>query len=106
MFPRRNAYAYDKSSSFFSLQQLPVSKLTDSVIWQVTLTAESFGGCLALRCMSAAPELFERAVLVNPATCFAKSYGGLLGIFAGLNLLSVFPEQLYKASSAYCLLLG
>lgn len=67
---------------------------------QVTLTAESFGGCLALRCLAAAPELFERAVLVNPATCFAKSYGGLLNIFAGMNLLSVFPEQLYQVGNA------
>ena len=65
---------------------------------QVTLTAESFGGCLALRCLAAAPELFERAVLVNPATCFAKSYGGLLNIAAGTHLLSVFPEQLYQVA--------
>lgn len=63
---------------------------------QVLLTAESFGGCLALRCLAAAPELFERAVLVNPATCFAKSYGGLLNLVASTNLLSIFPEQLYQ----------
>lgn len=63
---------------------------------QVTLTAESFGGCLALRCLAAAPELFERAVLVNPATCFEESYGGVLGLLAKTNLLSIFPEQLYQ----------
>ena len=71
---------------------------------QVTLVAESFGGCLGLRCTAMAPELFERMVLVNPATCFANSYGGLLGLVASTNLLSVFPEQLYQAScsSAIC----
>lgn len=67
-----------------------------SVLWQVTLVAESFGGCLALRCLSLAPDLFERAVLVNPATCFAESYGGLLSLAVGTNLLSIFPEQLYQ----------
>ena len=63
---------------------------------QVTLVAESFGGCLGLRCAAMAPELFERMVLVNPATCFANSYGGLLGLVASTNLLSVFPETLYQ----------
>jgi hypothetical protein len=60
--------------------------------------AESFGGCLALRCLSCSPDLFERAVLVNPATCFAESYGGLLSLAVGTNLLSIFPEQLYQVS--------
>ncbi|KAK9823578.1 hypothetical protein WJX72_003968 [[Myrmecia] bisecta] len=67
---------------------------------RVTLVGESFGGCLALRLAIAAPQLLERMVLVNPATCFAKSYGGLSSFIAGTNLLSLFPETLYQAAQA------
>ena len=58
--------------------------------------AESFGGCLGLRVAAAAPELVERLVLVNPATSFARALGGLPGVIAGTNLLSLFPEPLYQ----------
>ena len=61
--------------------------------------AESFGGCLGLRVAAAAPELVERLVLVNPATSFARALGGLAGVVAGTNLLSLFPEPLYQARS-------
>ena len=54
-----------------------------------------FGGCLALRVALAAPELLERLVLVNPATCFDKSLGGLSSLIASTNLLSIFPSPLY-----------
>ena len=63
---------------------------------QVTIVAESFGGCLGLRVAAAAPELVERLVLVNPATSFARALGGLPGVIAGTNLLSLFPEPLYQ----------
>ena len=68
---------------------------------QVTLVAESFGGCLALRCALLAPELFDSMVLVNPATCFGQGFGGLLNVIASTRLLSVFPEQLYQAGPPY-----
>jgi pimeloyl-ACP methyl ester carboxylesterase len=61
--------------------------------------AESFGGCLGLRVAAAAPELVERLVLINPATSFSRALGGLPGIIASTNLLSLFPEPLYQASS-------
>ena len=57
-----------------------------------------FGGCLALRVALAAPELLERLVLVNPATSFDKSFGGLSSLIAATNLLSIFPSPLYMVS--------
>ena len=63
---------------------------------QVTLVGESFGGCLALRVAAAAPELVARMVLVNPATCFRNSLGGLSSLVAATNLLSIFPRPLYE----------
>jgi len=59
-------------------------------------TPLQFGGCLALRVALAAPDLIERMVLVNPATCFARSLGGLAGAIAATNLLSLFPAPLYE----------
>lgn len=37
-------------------------------------------------------------MLVNPATCFRDSLGGLSSLIAATNLLSVFPRPLYEAS--------
>lgn len=64
----------------------------------VTIVAESFGGCLALRLALAVPELIDQMVLVNPATCFKQSYLGITGLVARTNLLSLFPERLYQVS--------
>jgi len=36
----------------------------------IYLCGESFGGCLALKVILAAPWLFKRLILVNPASCF------------------------------------
>ena len=69
---------------------------------QVTLVAESFGGCLGLRVAAAAPDLVQRLVLVNPATSFARAMGGLPGIIAGSNLLSLFPAPLYQVPVLAC----
>ena len=63
---------------------------------QVILVAESYGGCLAVRVARSAPQLLERMVLVNPATSFRRSLGGLTSLVAATNLLSIFPERLYQ----------
>ena len=76
----------------------PLNILMGSI--QVTLVAESFGGCLALRVAKEAPELLERMVLVNPATAFATSWGGLPNVFASTQLLSVFPKPLYEVRAS------
>lgn len=60
---------------------------------------ESFGGCLALRVASKAPHLIARLALVNPATCFNASLGGVSSLVAATNLLSIFPKPLYEVRS-------
>ena len=64
---------------------------------RVILVAESFGGCLGVRVARSAPHLLERLVLINPATSFTKSLGGITALVAATNLLSIFPERLYQA---------
>ena len=65
-------------------------------LFRLMLMSSQFGGCLALRVALAAPELVERMVLVNPATCFSRSLGGLSSLIAATNLLSLFPSPLYQ----------
>lgn len=67
---------------------------------RITLVAESFGCCLALRvaASAAAPELISGMVLVNSATAFSRSLGGLAGLVAGTNLLSLFPQNWYSVA--------
>jgi pimeloyl-ACP methyl ester carboxylesterase len=47
-------------------------ELTQSPRPAVYLCGESFGGCLALRMMQRAPQLFDRLILVNPASAFRR----------------------------------
>lgn len=63
---------------------------------RLTIVAESFGGCLAFRLALAVPDLIEHMVVVNSATCFDKSYSGIVNLIAASNLLSLFPQQLYQ----------
>jgi len=63
-----------------------------------TVVAESFGGCLALRVALAAPELVGSLVLLNPATSFAGSLGGLSSVVSATNLLALFPKDLYTTA--------
>lgn len=63
---------------------------------RLTIVAESFGGCLAFRLALAVPDLIANMVVVNSATCFHKSYSGIVNLIAASNLLSLFPEQLYQ----------
>lgn len=65
---------------------------------QVTLLAESFGGCLALRLAAAAPHLVKSMVLLNPATCYNKSLNGLSSLVSATNLLGLFPQDLYNTA--------
>lgn len=63
---------------------------------KLTVVAESFGGCLAFRLALAVPELIAHMVVVNSATCFNKSYSGIVNLIAASNLLSLFPEQMFQ----------
>ena len=69
---------------------------------KLTVVAESFGGCLAFRLALAVPQLIANMVVVNSATCFNKSYSGIINLIAASNLLSLFPEQLYQVFSVAC----
>ena len=61
----------------------------------VYLCGESFGGCLALKVALKSPHLFDRIILVNPATSFNQRpllrWGSQLGYW--------LPESLYGVSA-------
>ncbi|QDZ40806.1 alpha/beta hydrolase [Euhalothece natronophila Z-M001] len=63
------------------------------------LCGESFGGCLALRVIEKAPNLFDRIILVNPASSFHQrpflAWGAV-----GTGLM---PEPLYRSSTVLIL---
>lgn len=61
----------------------------------VTLLAESFGTCLALRAAAAMPDVISRLVLVNPATGFSQN-NPLVSLAARTGLLASFPDPLYE----------
>ena len=61
----------------------------------VYLCGESFGGCLALKVATQAPQLFDRLVLVNPASSFKRRPW----IQWGSSLARWLPESWYQVSS-------
>lgn len=61
----------------------------------VYLCGESFGGCLALKIASRVPQLFDRVILINPASSFNRQ--PLLTL--GSNLIAWMPESLYREST-------
>lgn len=66
------------------------------------LLGESFGGVLALRLAAAAPDAIDRVVVINPATSFARSYGGIPSAIAATQLLGLFPAPLYDVWCTCC----
>jgi pimeloyl-ACP methyl ester carboxylesterase len=61
----------------------------------VYLCGESFGGCLALKIALAAPWLFQRLILVNPASCFNQR--PILGL--GIGITRLLPDWLHGYSA-------
>ena len=61
----------------------------------VYLCGESFGGCLAMKVAVLAPELFQRIILVNPASSFNRRPW----ISWGSQLSRYLPEVAYRFSS-------
>lgn len=61
----------------------------------VYLCGESFGGCLAMKVALHSPRLFDRIVLVNPAS----SFNSRPWITWGSQLTRWFPESLYRTAS-------
>lgn len=60
--------------------------------------AHARSGCLGLRAAAAAPHLVQNLVLLNPATSFGGSLGGLSSFISGSNLLALFPKDLYTTA--------
>ena len=60
----------------------------------VCLCAESFGGCLALKVLEAAPDLFDRVILVNPASSFNR----VPWLNLGTQLMPLVPEIFFNQS--------
>lgn len=61
----------------------------------VYLCGESFGGCLALKIAAAHPTLFDRMILINPAS----SYAQLPWMRWGSGLTPLIPSPLYQLST-------
>jgi pimeloyl-ACP methyl ester carboxylesterase len=61
----------------------------------VYLCGESFGGCLAMKVIERAPELFDHLILVNPASSFNRRPW----IGWGAQLSQHLPEVMYHWSS-------
>jgi pimeloyl-ACP methyl ester carboxylesterase len=62
----------------------------------IYLCGESFGGCLALKVAIAAPNLFHRLILVNPATAFSR----LPWMRFASRTSGLLPSPLYALSSS------
>ncbi len=61
----------------------------------VYLCGESFGGCLAMKVALHSPQLFDRIVLVNPASSFRHKPL----VAWGSQVTRLFPEFAYRLSS-------
>ena len=61
----------------------------------IYLCGESFGGCLAMKVVALAPELFDRLILVNPASSFNRRPW----ISWGAQISRHLPQLLYQWSS-------
>lgn len=63
---------------------------------RIYLCGESFGGCLAIKVAIAAPTLFDRLILVNSATAFAR----LPWMRFASRASGVLPSPLYSLSAS------
>lgn len=61
----------------------------------IYLCGESFGGCLAMKVAAMAPHLFQRLILVNPASAFNRRPW----ISWGAHINRYLPEFLYQCSA-------
>ena len=61
----------------------------------VYLCGESFGGCLALEMLRQAPDWFERIILINPASSFARVFWLNFGSY----FFPLAPEWIYHHSA-------
>lgn len=69
--------------------------LTPSPPHPIYLCGESFGGCLALKVTLEAPGLFDRLILVNPASSFNER----IWLGWGINITQWIPDFLHQGST-------
>jgi pimeloyl-ACP methyl ester carboxylesterase len=88
--PRQDLTTWDELSN--NVLDLIHAELEKSSQRPVYLCGESFGGCLAMKVATQAPNLFQRIILVNPASAFQLrpwlSWGSQLTYFV--------PECFYE----------
>ena len=75
--------------------QLINFELVNRTNQEVYLCGESFGGCLALKTVLAAPSIVKKLVLVNPASCFNQ----LPILSLGSNITSILPSWVHRYSA-------
>lgn len=61
----------------------------------IYLCGESFGGCLALKLAAHTPELFQRLIVINPASSFSR----LPWLYWGSSFASWLPTPLFHLSA-------
>lgn len=83
------------SHQLIALTQAELEKMPRPVY----LCGESFGACVALTALTQAPELYDRIILINPASSFHR----VPWLFLGSFLLCWTPQFLYDVSSALSL---
>ena len=76
--------------------ELIKTELSKKTNKEVYLCGESFGGCLALKTALTAPSLFEKLILVNPASSFNQF--PILGL--GVDITPWLPTWLHRYSAA------
>ena len=72
------------------------SELANKTNREVYLCGESFGGCLAIKTAIAAPNLINKLILVNPASCFNQ----LPLLSWSVNLAPWMPTWVHRYSAA------
>lgn len=78
-----------------SVVNLIVAELQQSPNRPVYLCGESFGGCLAMKVATHSPHLFDRIILVNPASSLSRKPL----ISWGSQVTRWLPEFIYRMSS-------
>lgn len=93
VIPPENLSNWDDLSE--KVVELTKTELSQKPRSSVYLCGESFGGCLALKVALKAPHLFNRLILVNPASSFNR----YPWIHWGSSFTRFFPEFAYQALS-------
>jgi len=84
----------DLAAQVVDLIKVEIEKSGDRPVY---LCGESFGGCLTLKVLAHAPNLFERVVLVNPASAFR--YNPLL--VCSHSFVNLVPESVIHRSASW-----